>query len=102
MLQVSKWELKSGANRDDFGIAALNFCKNAKSNSGVSDAKFYWQNPNVIALIVEHDGSWGPNVEPSGQTMKAFFDLADLSSCTMDEPWIEASLGHKRTQKIST
>jgi hypothetical protein len=40
MLQVSKWEMKSSASRDDFGIAALNFCKNAKSNSGVSDAKF--------------------------------------------------------------
>ena len=102
MLQVSKWEMKSGASRDEFGVAALNFCKNAKSNSGVGDAKFYWQNPNVVAIIVEHDGSWGPNVEPSGQTMKAFFDLADLSTCTMDEPWIEAGLGHKRTQKISS
>ena len=79
----------------------MNFCKNAKSNSGVSDARFYWQNPNVVAIIVEHDGSWGPNVEPSGQTMKTFFDLADLSTCTMDEPWIEAGLGqreHKRFQ----
>ena len=55
-----------------------------------------------MAIIVEHDGAWGPNVEPSGQTMKAFFDLADLSTCTMDEPWIEAGLGHKRTQKISS
>ncbi len=38
MLQVSKWEMKTGASRDALGIAALNFCKNAKSNSGVSDA----------------------------------------------------------------
>ena len=32
------------------------------------------QNPNVVAIIVEHDGSWGPNVELPGQTMKTFFD----------------------------
>ena len=27
MLQVSKWEMKSGASRDDFGMAALIFVK---------------------------------------------------------------------------
>ena len=98
---IPNWESpirNSQLNKSTF----FNFCKNAKANSGVEDAKFYWQNPNVVAIIVEHDGSWGPNIEPSGQTMKAFFDLADLSTCTMDEPWIEAGLGHKRTQKISS
>jgi hypothetical protein len=33
--------------------------------------------------------------------MKSFFDLADAASCVMDETWVDASLGQKRSDKAS-
>ena len=102
MLHNSKWERHSNASRDALGTAALNLCKNAKSKDGVHSAKFYWPNPNLIAIIIEAEtGSWGIAAEPDGSTMKSFFDLGDAASCIMDETWVDASLGQKRSDKAS-
>tara|TARA_B100000524_G_C23442576_1_gene295837 strand:- start:199 stop:507 length:309 start_codon:yes stop_codon:yes gene_type:complete len=102
MLHISKWERHSNGTRDALGIAAFNLCKNAKSQEGVHSAKFYWPNPNIIAIIIEAEtGSWGMQKEPDGSTMKAFFDLSDVAKCVMDETWVDASLGQKRSDKAS-
>ena len=82
--------------QDKLGTAALNLCKVAKSTDGVHSAKFYWPNPNMVAFVVEAEtGSWGIGAEPTGEAMKAFFDLGDAASCVMDETWVDASLGQK-------
>ncbi len=102
MLHISKWERHSNGTRDALGTAAFNLCKNAKSQEGVHSAKFYWPNPNIIAIIIEAEtGSWGMQKEPDGSTMKAFFDLSDVAKCVMDEIWVDASLGQKRSDKAS-
>ena len=75
-------------------------CKVAKSTDGVHSAKFYWPNPNMVAFVVEAEtGSWGIGAEPTGEAMKAFFDLGDAASCVMDETWVDASLGQKRSDR---
>ena len=102
MLHISKWERHSNGTRDSLGTDAFNLCKNAKSQEGVQSAKFYWPNPNIIAIIIEAEtGSWGMQKEPDGSTMKAFFDLSDVAKCVMDETWVDASLGQKRSDKAS-
>ena len=102
MLHISKWERHSNGTRDALGTAAFNLCKNAKSQEGVHSAKFYWPNPNIIAIIIEAEtGSWGMQKEPDGSTMKALFDLSDVAKCVMDETWVDASLGQKRSDKAS-
>ena len=102
MLHISKWERHSNGTRDALGTAAFNLCKNAKYQEGVHSAKFYWPNPNIIAIIIEAEtGSWGMQKEPDGSTMKAFFDLSDVAKCVMDETWVDASLGQKRSDKAS-
>ncbi len=100
MLHISKWERQENASRDKLGTAALNLCKVAKSTDGVHSAKFYWPNPNMVAFVVEAEtGSWGIGAEPTGEAMKAFFDLGDAASCVMDETWVDASLGQKRSDR---
>ena len=42
MLQITKFEMHSGADRNTFGNAAYAVCKTAKSSPGVNDAKYYW------------------------------------------------------------
>ena len=41
MLHIGKYEMRSDADRDAFGHAALAVCKAAKSVEGVNDAKFF-------------------------------------------------------------
>ena len=72
MLQITKFEMHSGADRNTFGNAAYAVCKTAKSSPGVNDAKYYWVNPNLIAFIVDAEpGSWGSGAQPTSEAMKA-------------------------------
>ena len=97
MLHIGKYEMRSDADRNAFGLAALAVCKAAKSVDGVNDAKFFWINPNLIGIIVDADkGVWGSDADPSPETMKAFFDLADLSNPVSNEIWMSAGVGEER------
>ena len=94
MLQISKYEMHSRADRNTFGNAALSVCKAAKSSPGVNDAKYYWVNPNLIAFIVDADaGSWGAGAQPTAEVMKAQFDLSDISTQVANETWMGAREG---------
>ena len=94
MLQITKFEMHSGADRNTFGNAAYAVCKTAKSTSGVNDAKYYWVNPNLIAFIVDAEpGSWGSGAQPTSEAMKALFDLCDISTQVANETWMGAIVG---------
>jgi len=41
-------------------------------------------------------GVWGSDADPSAETMKAFFDLADLSNQVSNEIWMSAGVGEER------
>ena len=41
-------------------------------------------------------GVWGSDADPSAETMKAFFDLADLSNQVSNEIWMSAGIGEER------
>ena len=76
MLHITKNEMRSDADRNAFGLAALAVCKAAKNTNGVNDAKFFWINPNLIGIIVDAEaGAWGADVDPSADAMKAFLIL---------------------------
>ena len=70
MLHITKNEMRSDADRNSFGLAALAVCKAAKNAEGVNDAKFFWINPNLIGIIVDAEaGAWGADVEPTAEAM---------------------------------
>ena len=94
MLNVCKFEMLSGADRNSFGNSALAFCRAAKAIQGVNSANYYWVNPNLIGFIIDfEDGSWGPGAEANAQVMKANFALSDLSSMVSNEFWATARSG---------
>ena len=97
MLHIGKYEMRSDDDRNAFGLADLAVCKAAKNVEGVNDAKFFWVNPNLIGLIVDAEkGVWGSDAAPTPETMKAFFDLADLSNQVSAEIWMSAGIGEER------
>ncbi len=94
MIQVSKFEMHSGADRNAFGNAAYAVCKAAKASSGVSYAKYFWINPNLIAMVIDADPvAWGPGSQPTAEAMKTLFSLSDLSTQVENETWVSAGEG---------
>ena len=81
----------------NFATPSSSLKKAAKNVEGVNDAKFFWVNPNLIGIIVDAEkGVWGSDADPSAETMKAFFDLADLSNQVSNEIWMSAGVGEER------
>ena len=94
MIQVSKFEMHSGADRNAFGNAAYAVCKAAKASSGVSDAKYFWINPNLIALMIDADpAAWGPGSQQSAEAMRALMRLSTRATRAAHEPWMGEGAG---------
>ena len=91
---VSKWRVNQGSDRAIFGERALALCRQAKSESGVSDARFFWCDANTIGFLIEASpGHWGPGSSPSGRINKAIFDLANIPKVIPDKAWMSANQG---------
>ena len=95
-LHVGKFERYPSANRDDLALAALEWCRAARASEGVNDSRFYWIDPNEIAVVTDAEpGAWGPGsgAEVSPRAAKALFALADLARSTSTETWADARSG---------
>lgn len=96
MLHVSRFERYPGADRNALAMAALEWCRAARAHDGVNDSRFYWIDPNEIAVVTDADpGSWGPGsgAQLSERAAKAVFGLADLARNTSTETWADARSG---------
>ena len=102
-LHVDKYERRDSADRNDLGLAALEACRGARETTGVITSRFYWVNPDEIAIITDAEpGAWGPgsgNPAPP-RAIKAMFALADLAKNTSSETWGDARSGEE-TYKIA-
>ncbi len=95
-LHVNKYERYQDTDRNDLALAALALCRAARATDGVTSSRFYWIDPNEIAILTEAEpGAWGTGSggEPDAQNVVALFALADLSRNTVNEVWIDARTG---------
>ncbi len=102
-LHVSKYERRDGADRNELGIAALEACRSARETAGVIDSRYYWINPDEVAIITDAEpGAWGPGSAntPQPRATKALFALADLAKNTSLEVWADARAGSE-TYKVA-
>ena len=92
-LHVTKYERFQGADRNDLALAALEVCRAAREADGVTSSRFYWIDPNEIAILIDAEpGAWGPGsaAQPSSRGASAMFALADLARNTVNETWMDA------------
>jgi len=95
-LHVSRFERYSDADRDQLGVAALEWCRSARESEGVTSCRYYWIDPNQIAIVTDAEpGAWGPGAapQPNARYVKAMFSLADLARNTSSETWADARAG---------
>jgi hypothetical protein len=102
-LHVAKYERRDNTNRNDLAQAALEACRAARETAGVNNSRFYWVNPDEIAILTDAEpGAWGQGSgnDPQPRSMKAMFALADLAKTTSSETWADARSGEE-TYKVS-
>jgi hypothetical protein len=102
-LHVAKYERRDHTDRTDLALAALEACRSARATAGVNSSRFYWVNPDEIAIVTDAEpGAWGQGSgnQPGSRAMKAMFELADLARNTSVETWADARSGEE-TFKIS-
>ncbi len=95
-LHISKYEKFQTTSREDFAQAALEACRAAREQAGVINSRFYWANPNEIAILTDAEpGAWGPGSanDPSPRAARAMYAMADLAKGTMNETWVDARAG---------
>ena len=95
MLNVQKYEMRSDADRNAFGNAALSMCRAVKNISGINSANYYWVNANQFGCIIDFEnGAWGPGAANQiSEVIKANFAVADLSTLVSNEFWMTARGG---------
>lgn len=102
-LHVAKYERRDSTDRNDLAQAALEACRSARESAGVTDSRFFWINPDEIAILTDAEpGAWGQGSgnTPQPRAMKAMFALADLARNTSVETWADARSGEE-TYKLS-
>jgi hypothetical protein len=95
-LHVTKHERFPHADRNELALAALEYCRAVSESEGVGRSRFYWIDPNEIAVLIEAEqGAWGAwsTHQPSRREAVAMFALADLARNTVNEVWGDAKAG---------
>ncbi|HSF87325.1 MAG TPA: hypothetical protein VLG28_16930 [Acidimicrobiia bacterium] len=90
---IQRWERRDGADRNEFALAALAYCKAVRTQRGVEDARFYWTGIDALAVLstLSEPEAWSrPLTEGAA---KATFALADLGHQTGSELWLDARDG---------
>jgi hypothetical protein len=80
-LHISKFERLENAGRNDLALAALEACRAARTVPGVNDSRFYWADPNAVAIVTDAEpGAWGPGSgnQPDERNARAVFARLSL------------------------
>lgn len=96
MLHVGRFERYPSTERNALAMAALEWCRAAREHEGVNDSRFYWIDPNEIAVVTDAEpGAWGAGAgaELSPRAAKAVFAFADLARNVSTETWADARSG---------
>ncbi|MDX1658937.1 MAG: hypothetical protein R3343_08970 [Nitriliruptorales bacterium] len=91
-IEVSYWDRRDEADRNEFGTAAYELCRAQKIIDGVEDSRFYWRNTDSLVIQVQTSKNvdWST---PDPKVAASLFRLGDLGRQTHQETWMDPSLG---------
>ena len=78
-IMLTKWERREGTDREALGNAALVFCREQRATPGVTDCRFFWTNPDEVAVLAEAESAQVFDEPPKPEMNRAIFHLADVA-----------------------
>ncbi|HSR48393.1 MAG TPA: hypothetical protein VLL77_10475 [Anaerolineales bacterium] len=99
---IQRWERRDDADRNQFALAALAYCKAVQSQGGVERARFYWTGIDSLAVLTELSQPEAWSRPLTGGAAKATFALADLGHQTGTELWLDARDGQAAWEAAQT
>lgn len=99
---IQRWERRDNADRNEFALAALAYCKAIRAQSGVQDARFYWTGIDSLAVLSNLSEAEAWSRPLTGGAAKATFALADLGHQTGTELWLDAAAGQAAWQSAQS
>jgi hypothetical protein len=88
-IMLTKWERREGTDREELGNAAFVFCREQRGRPGVTDCRFFWTNPDEVAVLAEAESAQVFDEPPKPEMNRAIFHLADMARQTVTERWID-------------
>ena len=100
-IAVQKWTRRSDADREEFAMAALEYCKALKKEPGVQDARFYCPLMDTAAVLAYLDSPdmWNRMLGP--HAAEAAFRMSDLGRETSNEVWFEARAAQDMWEQVT-
>lgn len=92
-IDVTYWSRRDSADRAMLGQTAFDLCKAQRAAGAVADSKFYWLDPDTVVVQVTAESPADLNQEPTADTSRALFELADLARQTRHEQWLDPRTG---------
>lgn len=93
---VSYWERRDASDRDQFGRAALAYCRAARACDGVRGARFYWLNPDLLVVAVDVESLEVGDISLlTPDTARTMFALSDLGRPVRTERWGDPARGEE-------
>lgn len=101
-LAVGRWVRRDSADRTDFGLAALNFCRALRSHDKVVDARYWWVTASEIAVVGEtEDGTTPGELNTVPNIADGIYALEDVAINTTNDVWGGAGAGNASYQAAS-
>lgn len=97
MIDVTHWERRDGADREELGKSAFALTQALRAG-GAASSRFYWVNSDTV--VVQTDVGESISQAPSsGDAARALFALGDLARPTSRELWLDPGSGEATYRK---
>ena len=88
-------ERRDGIDRVDLAEAAFDLCRAYRGADGIRNARFFWETPDRIVLLVEAETMADLDGAPKPDVARALFHLADLGRIRDEERWYDPAIGEE-------
>lgn len=97
-IQLTRWERRDGADRNELGSAALEVCRASRRAEGAQSCRFYWSSTDGIAILWEAESAQVFDRPATADQARAMFALSDLAHPSGMERWADPRAGREAYQ----
>ncbi len=94
-MMVSWWERRDTGDREEFGQAALEFCRASRARDGVRSSRFYWLNLDTIVIATDAEQMSAFDGPPKPEQMGAVIRLSAVARQVQQQRWGDAAAGEQ-------